>query len=203
MTELSIPERPKQVVPTTIMADTLSTGKSLQSTTVLNAPIIVERTVTTAMSLPSIPNNATPHATVAVGKSTKRTASKSTALGTKGMCNTQLTPEPLTNASTERRSPAESTDPEDEASDWAAAHSPVNLFESDAEVSTSYTQGSAPLGKESVTKKVLKRARAKSAASTGGSITGKITKKRVRTSAVQRQAPSAKTELPLDNGELA
>lgn len=106
-----------------------------------------------------------------------------------------------TNAFTELGSPAEITDSEDGASDWAEGHSAVNASESEAETASSLAGGPASRGKDSLSKKVLKRGRANSNASTDSLTMGKTTKKRVRTTALQRQAPSAKTELPLGNGE--
>ncbi len=200
---MSIPTRPKQLPPTAIMANVPSTDKSAQPAAAPTAPFTVNSIATAAMSSPHLPKNTISAAEAAVATPTKKTASKSTALSVKGMFNTLSTPKPSTNAFSELRSPAATTDSEDGASDWAAAHSPVHASESEAEASSSRAEGSASRAKGGLAKKVLKRARADSAASTGSSVGGKVTKKRVRTTAIQRQAPSARTELPLGNGELA
>lgn len=200
---MSIPARPKQFAPTAIMADVPSPGESSQPAAAPTAPTIVNRSATTAMSLAPLSDNATPNAKAAVVTPTKGTKSKSTATTVNGMCDIQYTPEPLTNAITDLRSPAETTDSEDVVSDWAAAHSSIHASESEAEASRSRAEGSASRAKVGLTQKVLKRARADSATSTASSAAAKVTKKRIRTTAIQRQAPSAKTELPLGNGELA
>lgn len=200
---MSIPARPKQLVPTAIMTDVPSPAQSLHPAAATTEPFAIGCTATAAMSLPRLPDKATPNAKAATDTPTKGTASKPIAWNVKGMCNTSSTPGPSTNAFTERRAPAETTDSEDIVSDWAAAHSPVHASESEAEASSSRAEGLASRAKGDLTKNVLKRARAASAASTGSSTAGKVTKKRIRTTAIQRQAPCAKTELPLGNGELA
>ena len=98
------------------------------------------------------------------------------------------------------------TESGDVASDWAGAHSPYsNVSDSEAVsslVSASHADGSASRPKATGVKQTLKRTHNDSGPSSIAAPAKKV-RKRVRTTALQRQAPTARTELPLGNGELA
>ncbi|KAL6722008.1 hypothetical protein ACLMJK_001113 [Lecanora helva] len=99
-------------------------------------------------------------------------------------------------------SAAASTASSDAASDWGKANSPAATgsgSETGSVLNTSSPKnGTGSRSKASVAKSVLKRQHSNSA-SPGVN----APRKRARTTALQRQAPAAKNELPLDNGEMA
>ena len=122
------------------------------------------------------------------------------------------------NISSDLGNNATSTDPEDSASEYAEGNSPAvhdSDYDSEFEVEPSNKQmnrvkssSSRAKGqtkkpaKQPANKKVLKRERTNSSSSAA-----KPQKKRVRTTALQRQAqlqaPTAVNEMPLENGELS
>ena len=126
----------------------------------------------------------------------------------------------VSNLRTESRSGAESaTDSEDVGSDWGAVNSsdvpntddsegePAKFKDRQKKTPVSQKQkktfSTAAAGSKGVVAKkaITKRARANSASGTGSG--GAPTKKRVRLSEIARKAPTARSEQPLANGELA
>ena len=115
----------------------------------------------------------------------------------------QSTPPVASYAIVEQGPGAEDTDSEDSASNWADENAPDgNVEASDSEVMSVHGSKNHAGDKANGVKKGSKRARADSCSAMADGVVKKK-RRRVRTTALQRQAPTARTELPLGNGELA
>lgn len=192
--KMSSTECPEQNARTDVMATTPSVGKYPQQSTVSTTPSTSKRGGNTATTLLALRNNKA----VAAEDANTQMVSINTEPST-------LTARTTSTVPTEPGATTPATDSEDGASDWAEAHSP-NLYASGSEASKASrkraTESATRLKTTNGVKKAVKRARANSASSsTIGATPTK--KKRVRTTALQRQAPSAQSNLPLGNGELA